>query len=196
MANKRTRAVSEEEFFLLIDTINNGFITKDGKRVHSNSQISMILTLQGNLGLRISDCINLRLSDIVKEAGRYRLNIVEKKTGKKREFTIPEDIYNYILRYMLEMGIKPNQKLFNIGIRAVQKHLKITADYLGLEGIGTHSLRKFFCTQIYNNNHFNIELCRVLMQHSSSLVTQRYIGLQTQLVEHALQNHVKLPSKY
>ena len=194
MANKRTRAVSEEEFFLLLDTINNGFITKDGKRVHGNPQISMILTLQGNLGLRISDCINLKLSDIVKDAGRYRLNIVEKKTGKKREFTIPEEVYNYILRYMLEMSIKPNQKLFNIGIRAVQKHLKITADYLGLEGIGTHSLRKFFCTQVYINNQYNIELCRVLMQHSSSIVTQRYIGLQPQLVEQALQNHVKLPS--
>ena len=193
MANKRTRAVSEEEFFLLLDTINNGFITKDGKRVQKNPQISMILTLQGNLGLRISDCINLKLSDIVKDAGRYRLNIVEKKTGKKREFTIPEEVYNYILRYMLEMGIKPNQRLFSIGVRAVQKHLKITADYLGLEGIGTHSLRKFFCTQIYNNNQFNIELCRVLMQHSSNLVTQRYIGLQPQLVEQALQNHVKLP---
>jgi len=154
----------------------------------------MILTLQGNLGLRISDCINLKLSDIVKDAGRYRLNIAEKKTGKKREFTIPEEVYNYILRYMLEMGIKPNQRLFSIGVRAVQKHLKITADYLGLEGIGTHSLRKFFCTQIYNNNQFNIELCRVLMQHSSNLVTQRYIGLQPQLVEQALQNHVKLPS--
>lgn len=194
MANKRTRAVSEEEFFLLLDTINNGFITKDGKRVHGNPQISMILTLQGNLGLRISDCINLKLSDIVKDAGRYRLNIAEKKTGKKREFTIPEEVYNYILRYMLEMGIKPNQRLFSIGVRAVQKHLKITADYLGLEGIGTHSLRKFFCTQIYNNNQFNIEICRVLMQHSSNLVTQRYIGLQPRLVEQALQNHVKLPS--
>ena len=194
MANKRTRALSEEEFFLLLDTINNGFITKDGKRVHKNPQVRMIATLQGNLGLRISDCINLKLSDIVKEAGRQRLNILEKKTGKKREFTIPEDVYNYILRYMLEMGIKPNQRLFSIGIRAVQKHLKITADYLGLEGIGTHSLRKFFCTQIYNNNQYNIELCRVLMQYSSNLVTQRYIGLQPQLVEQALQNHVKLPS--
>ena len=96
--------------------------------------------------------------------------------------------------YMLDMGIKPNQKLFNIGIRAVQKHLKIASDYLGLEGIGTHSLRKFFCTQVYINNQYNIELCRVLMQHSSSLVTQRYIGLQPQLVEQALQNHVKLPN--
>ena len=193
MANKRTRAVSEEEFFLLIDAINKGFITKDGKRVHRNPQISMILTLQGNLGLRISDCINLRLSDIVKEAGRYRLNIIEKKTGKKREFTIPENVYNYILRYMLEMGIKPTQKLFSIGIRAVQKHLKITADHLGLEGIGTHSLRKFFCTQIYNNNHFNIELCRVLMQHSSSFVTSLH-WVTPQLFEQALQNHVKLPN--
>ena len=98
MANKRTRAVSEPEFFLLLNTINNGFVNKDGKRVHRNPQISMILTLQGNLGLRISDCINLKLSDIVKDAGRYRLNIVEKKTGKKREFTIPEEFYNYILK--------------------------------------------------------------------------------------------------
>jgi integrase len=194
MANKKTRNLNDEEYMLLLDTIKNGFITNDGKRVYGNPQVCMILTLQGNLGLRISDTISLKLSDIVKNGTRYQLNIVEKKTGKKREFTVPAEIYTYIQTYALEKGIKPTQRLFSIGIRAVQKHLKITADYLGLEGIGTHSFRKFFAVSIYNDNDYNVELVRQLLQHSTVAVTQHYLSVQPQEIERALQKHIKLPS--
>lgn len=97
------------------------------------------------------------------------------------------------MAYMLEYNIKPNQPLFNIGIRAVQKHLKMTADYLGWENVGTHSLRKFYCTELYNNNNFNIELCRQLMLHSSTQVTIRYIGIQPKQIEEAISKHICLP---
>lgn len=193
MPNKRTRAVTQDEYYLLIDTIRKGYTSTQGVKVKPNVKVSTVLVLQANLGLRISDVIKLRLSDIVKDGSRFRLDITELKTAKKREFTVPQEIYSYIQSYMLESGIKPNQQLFDIGIRAVQKHLRITARHLGLEGIGTHSFRKFYCTEIYNNNQFNIELCRVLMQHSTAAVTQRYIGIQPQLIEQALANHVKLP---
>lgn len=45
---------------------------------------------------------------------------------------------------------------------------------------------------IYENNNYNIELVRVLLQHSSVSITQRYIGLQRKEIENALQNHIKL----
>ncbi|OYP46279.1 hypothetical protein CG709_03745 [Lachnotalea glycerini] len=54
--------------------------------------------------------------------------------------------------------------------------MKVVCEYLGLSGIGSHSFRKAFATNVYVNNHYNIELVRTLLHHSSVLVTQRYIG--------------------
>lgn len=193
MPNKKTRALTQEEYELVIETIRTGFTTSKGVRIKSNKGVLAATVIQANLGLRISDVMSLKLSDIIKDGTRYRLDIAEQKTGKKRDFTVPQEVYSFIQGYMIEMGIKPMQPLFDISIRAVQKHLRIVAEYLGLEGIGTHSLRKFFCTSIYNENGYNIELCRVLMQHSSVTVTQRYLGIQPQLIEQALANHIKLP---
>lgn len=177
MPNKKTRALTPEEYYLVIETIRTGFTTSKGVRIKPNKGVLAATVIQANLGLRISDVMSLKLSDIIKDGTRYRLDIAEQKTGKKREFTVPQEVYSFIQGYMIEMGIKPMQSLFDISIRAVQKHLRIVSEYLGLEGIGTHSLRKFFCTSIYNENGYNIELCRVLMQHSSVTVTQRYLGI-------------------
>lgn len=96
------------------------------------------------------------------------------------------------MSYALENNIHPNAKLFDISERAVTKHLKLTCDYLELKGIGSHSFRKYFATSIYVNNNYDINLVRVLLQHSSTVTTQRYIGLQSHEIEDALQKHIKL----
>lgn len=75
---------------------------------------------------------------------------------------------------------------------AVTKHLKLLYEYLGYFGIGSHNFRKYFATSIYVNNHYDINLVRVLLQHSSAGNIQRYIGLQNKDIENALQNHIKL----
>ena len=163
----------------------------DGHVVKPNKKIATALTLEANLGLRISDILQLRLSAIIRDGDRYRLNIVEQKTKKKREFTVPTDIYIYIQNYALENNINPVAKLFDIGERAINKHLRLVCDYLGYEGIGSHSFRKYFATSIYVNNNYDINLVRVLLQHSSTVTTQRYIGIQNKNIEDALQNHIK-----
>ena len=81
---------------------------------------------------------------------------------------------------------------FDISERTVQNHLQLVCDYLGFQNISTHSFRKYFATSIYVNNNYNLEIVRVLLQHSSSSITQRYIGLQRREIEEALQKHIKL----
>ena len=54
-----------------------------------NERAATALVLEGNLGLRISDILKLRPCDIVKDGDRYRLEITEQKTGKRRVFTVP-----------------------------------------------------------------------------------------------------------
>lgn len=189
--NKKTIALTEEQYKNIISTMRAGFVCPDGHIVKPNKKIATALTLEANLGLRISDILQLRLSAIIRDGDRYRLNIVEQKTKKKREFTVPTDIYIYIQNYALENNINPAAKLFDIGERAVNKHLHLVCDYLGYEGIGSHSFRKYFATSIYVNNNYDINLVRVLLQHSSTVTTQRYIGIQNKNIEDALQNHIK-----
>ena len=52
----------------------------------------------------------------------------------------------------MRCGIRRNDLIFPITERAVQKQLWIVCDYLGYEGISTHSFRKWYATEIYNLN--------------------------------------------
>ena len=193
MANA-TRALSKEEFVLIIKTLRNGFKyfdkEKNEKLFKSNNRIATILLLQANLGLRIGDLLKLRLNNIIQDGERYRLDIVEQKTGKRRIFTVPMEIYNYIRLYCYENNISSTAEIFPIGERAVQKQLKIVADYLKLANISTHSFRKYFATQVYVNNNYDIMLVKELLQHSSVRTTQRYITMNRETVEKALREHV------
>lgn len=190
--NKKTRALSYEQYLKIVETILSGFVCADGHKVKPNKRIAAVLILEGNLGLRISDILSLSLSAIVKDGNRYRLDIIEKKTRKKREFTVPIEIYTYIQSYALENNINPSARLFPISVRAVQHHLQLVCEYLDYEKVSTHSFRKYFGTSIYENSRYNIELVRILLQHSSVITTQRYIGIQSEQVESALKEHVKL----
>lgn len=184
MANKKTKALTAEQYTEIIETMRQGF---SGCR--PNKRIATALVLEANLGIRISDIMDLKLKDIVRDSDRYRLDIVEQKTGKSRTFTVPTEIYQYIKIYCLENGIKEHEVIFPITERAVQKQLKIVCDYLGYEGISTHSFRKFFATEVYKNNDYNIVLVQQLLQHSTPAVTQKYIGISTKDIEEALNKH-------
>jgi integrase len=193
--NKKTLALTDDTFKLLIHTMREGFnYIVDGieREFKPNNRTATALTLEANLGLRIGDILNLRLADIVKDGNRYRLNIIEEKTGKTRQFTVPLEIYSYIQEYAYDNNIKPTAKLFDITDRAIQKQLKIVCDYLKIEGISTHSFRKYFATNLYVDNNYNIQLVRQILQHSSTAITQKYIGIQQKDIEIALQNNIRL----
>ena len=185
--NKKTKALTTEQYKEIIQTMREGFC---GCR--PNDRIATALVLEGNLGIRISDIIKLRLCDIVKDGDRYRLEITEQKTQKKRVFTVPLVIQQYIENYCLRNGIKANELIFPITERAVQKQLAIVCDYLGYKDISTHSFRKWYATEIYKNSGYDIALVQRLLQHSSASITQRYIGIEPQRIEEAIQNHAQL----
>ena len=185
--NKKTSALTTAQYTEIIETMKQGFT---GFR--PNERIATALVLEGNLGLRISDILQLRLSDIVMDGGRFRLAITEQKTGKERVFTVPVVIWQYIENYCLRNGIGRNERIFPFTERAVQKQLAIVCDYLGFEGISTHSFRKWYATEIYKDSGYDIALVQRLLQHSSASVTQRYIGIEPRRIEQAIEGHARL----
>ena len=189
--NKTTRAITLEELRTVLTTMNDGF-TYNNVNYRSNDRIASILLLQANIGLRIGDMLNLRRIDIIREQERYRLNIIEQKTGKNRYFTVPIEIYNFIMSYCSRHNISKTARIFQITERAIQKHLKNTCDYLGIGGISTHSFRKFFATSIYINNDHNIILVQRLLQHSNVNTTNKYINYGDKILENAINKHLYL----
>lgn len=180
-------ALTNEQYLNIIRTMKQGTTA-----LRANPRCAAVLTAEANLGMRVGDILRMRLSDIVKDGRRYRLNVTEEKTGKKRTFSVPETLYNYFCDYARTNQIGINDRLFPITERAVQKHLKAVCDALGYANISTHSFRKWYATDIYNSTGHDIVLVQHLLQHSSPATTRRYIGLAEEKIEAAIANHVSI----
>ena len=192
--NKKTVALSKDQYEQIIMTIRSGVKTDDPGKLNfrPNERVAMALVLEGNLGIRIGDILQLKLNSFIRDGARYRLDIQEEKTGKKRTFTVPFPIYQYVENYCLRNSIGRDQLILPISSRTVQSILKMASDYLGYENISTHSFRKYYATEIYHKNGSDIILVQTLLQHSSPAVTQRYIGLSSKQIEDAILGHLQL----
>lgn len=188
---KQTRVLTQEEYELIINTIKTGALI-EGRKVKPNIRISTILVLQANLGMRIGDIVNLKLDSIIFNGPNYRLDIIEMKTGKKRNFTVPNEIYLYLKNYCYDKNIKPSQRIFNISIRSIQRHLKLICDFLHIEGISTHSFRKFYATNTYKDSNYNVVIVKELLQHKDTATTLKYIGVSAKEIEEVINKNIRL----
>lgn len=180
-----TRPLEFEEYKAIIKLMMNGFVYSDNLNVDKlfrpNIPIALALQLQSTLGLRIGDVLKLKVSNLK----NGKLELREDKTDKLQYREINPEVYNYILDYALENKLGKDQQLFKIGVRAVQKQLKIVTKYLGLENIATHSFRKMYAVAIYENSDSNIYLLKELLNHTNLSTTQRYIRVSQQELDKA-----------
>ena len=101
-------------------------------------------------------------------------------------------LYSSTKNYCLRNGLEKTERIFDLTERTINKQLALVCDYLGFEGIRTHSFRKWYATEIYKNNGYDITLVQRLLQHSSAAITQRYIGIEPQRIEEAIEGHTQL----
>lgn len=179
-----TRPIEIYEYEDVISLLINGFVYMEDERekiFRPNVQVALILQLQASLGLRVGDILNLKLSNFK----NGKLETTERKTGKLQYRDINSSVINAIYNYAINNNKKADSKLFAIGIRAVQKQLKIVVDHLGLKNIGTHSFRKLYAVTIYENNNHNIQLLKELLNHVNISTTQRYIRVSQEMINKA-----------
>lgn len=185
--NKKCLALTEEQYRQSVTLLRNGFFLDD-RKAKPNERIATIAVAQASLGLRLGDVLRLKLSTFVKDGNRWRLDFKEQKTNKSREFTVPVEVYSFIQDYAVNRGIGRDEKLFDISERQVERHLNKVFQRMSLplHQYGSHSYRKFFSMKVYTENNFNIELVRILLQHSSVQITQKYLSISQKMVEDAL----------
>ena len=191
-----TVACTDEQYEEIVRTMWDG--SGKGGTIRANKQCAIMLQTEANTGLRIGDVVCLRLDDIIYDGAnqRYKFYYRENKTEKLRTYTIPTPCYKMLANYAKANGIANDQPLFSIGVREVQKKLQQVVDYLGYENIGSHSFRKYAATRLYQISGYDIEMVRKFLQHSSSAVTMRYIGIQDAKFEKCIRKMVNIVVTY
>jgi integrase len=176
-----TRPLELFEYRQVIELFLSGFTTEGGRVFRPNRQVAFALQLEANLGLRIGDVLKLR----VRNFRNGKLEIREEKSDKLQYRDINRDVYNYIMDYIIDRRLSKTDRMFKVGVRAVQTQLKIITVHLGLDNIGTHSFRKLFANTVYHDNGHDIELLKELLNHSSIATTQRYIRVSQRAIDKA-----------
>lgn len=139
----------------------------------------LLFELGINSGLRISDLLSLRVKDV---KGKYQIELREKKTDKVKTFQVNPKVQEQLNDYVT--GLEPEIYLFqsrkgdNKPISRVQAYrvLRKAADKLGIEKVGTHTLRKTFGYWHYKRNK-DVALLQQIFNHSSPSITLDYIGI-------------------
>ena len=184
---KACRALTDEEYKEFIKLMKEG---RPGCGFRGNPAVAMALSVEASTGLRISDVLQLKPSSIEQYDGEWHFSgVIEKKTGKPRDFVVQEYVADKIRLYCNDNGIKGDELIFPFKERNVQARIQAVADFLGLRNVSTHSFRKYFATRIYNENGRDIELVRQVMQHASIDTTQKYLGVAKERVNDAIRNH-------
>ena len=143
-----------------------------------------------NIGLRAGDLLSLKLCDVTDGTTIFdEVTIKEQKTDKKKTFTLNKSAKEAIKLYLNTLSdINLNDYLFksrkgeHIGVRPLHHIIKTTLRDLGIKGnYGTHTLRKTMAFHRYQN-HVPIETLQKMLNHSSSAITLRYIGITKEVI--------------
>ena len=146
-----------------------------------------------NTGLRISDILNLKVSDV---RGKYHIELREQKTGKPKKFRInsilKSELENWIMtkngdNYLFESLRTSGNPLERTRAYCILKH---AAQAAGITiKIGTHTMRKTFGFHFYQKTK-DIALLQQIFNHSSPSITLRYIGINQDILDNAMADFV------
>lgn len=157
----------------------------------------LLFVLGINSAYRISDLIRVQYHHLIDEKQKVRshLSMIEQKTKKENKVALSKGVRKAILSYVathysgdFDEYVFKSRKGVNQHIRREQAWQIISdaASEIGLENIGTHSLRKTFgYHQIKRGT--NITLLMKMFNHSSESVTLRYIGITQDDMDAAVQ---------
>lgn len=158
-----------------------------------------------SLGLRGYDLTALPWNAILDNDGNFKspdqCYVYEHKTGKRRPLILHDDVKHTVITYLDKTGIVPDLANPNspdywvfakfgghksyrgkpltphITRVAIGRILKAAALAVGIPyNVGTHSLRKTFGYRLYKAG-VPIEEIQAILNHSSSQMTLRYIGI-------------------
>ena len=152
--------------------------------VCENKKHLVILSLLYSCGLRVSELINLKWSNI--DRSRMIINIIDAKGGKDRQVTLDPTLLELLRIYWKEY--KPKEYLFNgqnslrYSERSIAQFLQKYSDFAGIKKrVYPHLIRHNYATHLHEGG-VDLSIIQKLLGHGSIKTTQIY--------SHISHNHI------
>ncbi len=156
-----------------------------------NYKFCLLISIGVFTGLRISDLLTLKYSDLLNSETFY---IREKKTQKQRSIKVNKDLKDIVSRIVQKSKVNDLEQLIFInkyGTKSIDKSYvnvklkEIIKMYrIRLDGnVSTHTFRKTLGRRVMEVNNYSNESLILLMDlfgHSSMSITKRYLGIREQ----------------
>jgi integrase len=151
-----------------------------------------------NNGLRTGDLLKLKVGDVKGMKVGDTLAIKEGKTGKRNILVMNKTIYKSLQNFLERIRPDDDDALFlsrkgdgAITIQCVNNMVKKWASEINLRGnFGAHSLRKTWGYVQRTVFGVGFEVICKRFNHSSPVITMRYLGIEDKEVEKILMNEV------
>ncbi|QEA58178.1 site-specific integrase (plasmid) [Weissella hellenica] len=138
--------------------------------------------------LRVSDVMTLKKSDVYNPDGSVKNTafIHDKKTGKANTLylkPVQQDLLQYhdwlVQKNIHSDWLFPSTAHTDCHITEKQfyKIMAHVGDLLGINYLGTHTMRKTGAYRVYTQSNYNIGLVMHLLNHSSEAMTLTYLSL-------------------
>lgn len=173
------------------DTLLNNF--KSGRRNYTIFQVGKATLL------RVSDVLRLKQSDVYDDYGAVKQHafIKDKKTGKRNTLYLKPVMMDLMMyqQWLRRNGYEGTTEWLFPSTTRPQKHIDERQFYnimakvgelLGINYLGTHTMRKTGAYRVYVQSNYNIGLVMKLLNHSSEAMTLAYLGLDQVSREHML----------
>jgi integrase len=138
-------------------------------------------------GLRISDILKLKKEDLL----RTHVILRETKTKKQKRIRVPPSVRRELMDYA--KGLKDGEYIIKsrqgentpIDRSTAYRILREAAEYVSLNEIGTHTLRKTFGYHFYKQTK-DVAMLQEIFNHSSPHITLKYIGINQDSMDQAM----------
>lgn len=147
-----------------------------------------LFTLGINTGLRVSDLIRLKVSDIY---GKPYTDILEQKTQKRRRLhlvAIQGDIVEYCVdKKQSDYLFKSKKTDSHISTTQAYRILTAAGEWIGRKDIGTHTMRKTFGYHYYKKTK-DVSTLMDIFGHAAPTITKKYIGIREDEIANTLKD--------
>ena len=137
-----------------------------------NKRNKPILELMARGGMRISEVLNLTVSDVEDR----KLIIRDAKSGKAVEQVfIPQKIADRLKQFITEKGFGPDDRLFPMTYAGARAMVVKAGNRVGIR-VRPHDLRRFSATYASRSGTPLEIISKIILRHANLSTTQRYLG--------------------
>ncbi|WP_353486166.1 tyrosine-type recombinase/integrase [Apilactobacillus xinyiensis] len=160
-----------------------------------NPKDNLIISFLDKTPLNIKDILKITKNSVLKDNNDIKdyLHVRNSNTKQYEDISITDlkDVIKSYIKWLKDRGVRskwlfPDEQDKHIDEDNFYLVMQRVGDLIGINYLGTHTMRKTGAYRVYVQSHYNISLVMSLLNHSSQAMTLKYLGLDRESTEKML----------